>query len=70
MEMGLIPGVAITVVRKAPFGDPVQYRVRGSVISMRAVEAASVLVCRDDECPENGDVASEKRSLQMALAAG
>lgn len=45
MELGLVPGAAVVVLRKAPFGDPVQYRVRGSVISMRAAEAACVSVC-------------------------
>lgn len=44
MELGLVPGAAVVVLRKAPFGDPVQYRVRGSVISMRAAEAACVAV--------------------------
>lgn len=44
MELGLVPGAIIDVLRKAPFGDPVQYRVRGALISMRAAEAACVTV--------------------------
>jgi ferrous iron transport protein A len=47
MELGLVPGAAISVLRKAPFGDPVQYRVCGAVISMRAAEAACVQVQTD-----------------------
>ena len=49
MELGLVPGASVSVLRKAPFGDPVQYRVRGSVISMRAAEAACVSVHFDNE---------------------
>jgi ferrous iron transport protein A len=44
MELGMVPGAIVDVLRKAPFGDPVQYRVRGALISMRAAEAACVTV--------------------------
>ncbi len=49
MELGLVPGAMIDVLRKAPFGDPVQYRVRGALISMRAAEAL-VLRCPPSPC--------------------
>jgi Fe2+ transport system protein FeoA len=42
MEMGVIPGRLIEVIRKAPFGDPVEYRVCGVRISMRSADAACV----------------------------
>ena len=44
MEMGFVPGAAIEVLRRAPFGGPVQYRVQGVSISMRPTEAACVSV--------------------------
>ena len=44
MEMGFVPGTMVEVLRRAPFGGPVQYRVHGTSISMRSTEAACVSV--------------------------
>ncbi|MEZ6063914.1 MAG: FeoA family protein [Planctomycetaceae bacterium] len=44
MEMGLIPGEVVEVIRRAPFGDPVEYRIRGVRISMRSSDASCVTV--------------------------
>jgi ferrous iron transport protein A len=44
MEMGFVPGAMVQVLRRAPFGGPVQYRVHGTSISMRPTEAACVSV--------------------------
>ncbi len=42
MEMGLIPGTEIRVVKSAPFGDPIQIRVLGYSLALRKNEAASI----------------------------
>ena len=44
MEMGIIPGVAVQVVKRAPFGDPIEIRVRGYSLAMRRSEADSIEV--------------------------
>lgn len=44
LEMGLVPGTAVEVVRLAPLGDPMDLRVRGFHLSVRKAEAARVLV--------------------------
>jgi ferrous iron transport protein A len=44
MEMGVIPGVAVEVVKTAPFGDPIEVRVRGYSLAMRKQEADSIEV--------------------------
>lgn len=44
MEMGVIPGVAVQVVKAAPFGDPIEIRVRGYSLAMRKTEAESIEV--------------------------
>lgn len=43
-EMGLLPGVQVTLVRAAPMGDPLEIRVRGCSITLRKSEAEHVLV--------------------------
>jgi len=37
--MGLTKGVSFTVVRKAPFGGPIEVEVRGSRVVLRSDEA-------------------------------
>ena len=44
LEMGLIPGTPVEVVRLAPLGDPMDLRVRGFHLSVRKGEAAHVIV--------------------------
>lgn len=44
MEMGLLVGTAVEVVRFAPLGDPVEIRVRGYHLTLRRHEAELILV--------------------------
>src|SRR4051812_29562105 len=44
MELGLIPGIKVEVLRIAPFGDPLELSVRGCNLSIRAAEANQVEV--------------------------
>ncbi|MBM4021609.1 MAG: ferrous iron transport protein A [Planctomycetes bacterium] len=44
LEMGLTPGVAVRVVGRAPFGDPLELEVRGYRLSIRRAEAARVTI--------------------------
>jgi ferrous iron transport protein A len=39
MEMGVVPGVSLEVLKAAPFGDPIEVRVRGYNLAMRRSEA-------------------------------
>lgn len=44
IEMGLIPGEKIKLVRTAPFGDPMLVEVAGFRLSIRKQEASAVEV--------------------------
>lgn len=44
LEMGLLEGETIEVLRFAPLGDPVEIRLRDYRLSLRRSEAARVLV--------------------------
>jgi Fe2+ transport system protein FeoA len=44
MEMGVVPGIPVEVVKTAPFGDPIEVRVRGYSLAMRRNEADGVEV--------------------------
>ena len=44
LDLGIIPGSKITVERKSPSGNPIAYRIRGSVIALRNDEAENIKV--------------------------
>jgi Fe2+ transport system protein FeoA len=44
MDMGLVRGTRIDMIKTAPMGDPVEYRVRGYYLSLRKSEAALVQI--------------------------
>src|SRR6266513_2603273 len=46
MEMGLLVGTPIELVRFAPLGDPVEIKVRGYNLTLRKHEAEQILVSR------------------------
>lgn len=44
MELGLVAGTVVEVIRFAPLGDPVEIRLRGSTLSLRCHEAGLIWV--------------------------
>jgi ferrous iron transport protein A len=44
LDLGLVPGTRVEVVRRSPLGDPVAYNIRGAVIALRQEESSQVLV--------------------------
>lgn len=48
MELGIIPGTRVEVLRVAPFGDPLELTARGCNLSIRASEAQQVEVERSE----------------------
>ena len=44
MDLGLIRGTTVEVVRTAPLGDPIEVRLRGFMLSLRRAEAEHITV--------------------------
>ncbi|MEA3349343.1 MAG: metal-dependent transcriptional regulator [Chloroflexota bacterium] len=44
MDMGLVPGSEVKVVRLAPLGDPIEFTVKGYSLSLRKSEASNIKV--------------------------
>ena len=44
MELGLVPGTLVEMVRRAPLGDPIELSVRGVHLSLRRSEALHIHV--------------------------
>jgi ferrous iron transport protein A len=49
MEMGVVPGAPVRVIKAAPLGDPIEVRVRGYHLALRRAEAQSITVVISDE---------------------
>ena len=46
MEMGFCRGVTVEVVRRAPLGDPIEFRLRGYHLSLRDEQARHVRIVK------------------------
>jgi ferrous iron transport protein A len=44
MEMGVIPGIGVKVIKTGPFGDPIEIRLRGYSLAVRKNEAEAIEV--------------------------
>ena len=44
MEMGVVPGVSVRLVKAAPFGDPIEVRLLGYSLAIRRNEAEAIEV--------------------------
>jgi Fe2+ transport system protein FeoA len=44
LDMGIVPGSEIEVVRIAPLGSPVEFKVKGYSLTLRDNESRSILV--------------------------
>jgi ferrous iron transport protein A len=49
MEMGVVPGAPVRVIKAAPLGDPLEVRVRNYHLALRRSEAQTVSVVTSDE---------------------
>ena len=44
IEMGITPGTRITVLKRAPLGDPIEILLRGYSLTIRGTDAEQILV--------------------------
>jgi ferrous iron transport protein A len=44
LELGLVPGTRVELLRVAPLGDPLELLVRGASLSIRKAEAGAIAV--------------------------
>lgn len=49
LEMGVVPGAPVRVIKAAPLGDPLEVRVRGYHLALRRNEAQTIEVVVSDK---------------------
>ena len=51
MDMGVIEGVSVEMIRTAPLGDPIQIKVLNTLLALRKNEARSIIIAHHGERP-------------------
>ena len=49
LDMGIIPGVEVTIVKYAPRGDPMEIRIHGYELTLRLADADKIEVVTVEE---------------------
>ena len=44
LDMGLTPGVEVTLIKTAPLGNPMEFRLRGYTLTLRKEDAAKIMI--------------------------
>ena len=44
VEMGILPGIAIRIIKKAPFKGPLEIKIRNYEVSIRYEDAEKILI--------------------------
>ena len=60
LDMGMIPGVRVTVIKYAPLGDPMELRLHGYELTLRLADAEQIMI-EPAEGDEEVSAAPQKR---------
>jgi Fe2+ transport system protein FeoA len=63
MELGLVPGTRLELLRVAPLGEPVELLLRGASLSIRKAEASVIEVTHASASPTE-----QERRMRVELA--
>ena len=68
LDMGLIPGIDVTVVKLAPMGDPMELMIRGYELTLRLDDAAQIRITPvEKDTEEKKTDAGHKKTLHPGL---
>ncbi len=63
LDMGVIPGAEITLIKYAPMGDPMEFRIHGYELTLRVADAEKIEIFEEAEAEgtaEKGDLINKK----------
>ena len=77
LDMGVIPGAELTVVKYAPMGDPIELRVHGYELTLRLADAEKIQIeeitendVEDQSSKKTGEVKKIKKGEHPGLGEG
>lgn len=63
LDMGLIPGAQITMMKFAPMGDPVEIKIHGYELTLRLADAEKITIDEPFTAKNDDDVKSRKKDI-------
>ena len=64
LDMGVIPGAEVTVVKYAPMGDPMELRIHGYELTLRLADAEHIEITKlEASAPEPAPAARNRRDI-------
>ena len=71
LDMGLIPGANVTVIKYAPMGDPVELMIHGYELTLRLAEASEIGIRPINETvPKHQPVSATEKAAHPGLGEG
>ena len=70
LDMGIIPGAEVTVVKYAPMGDPIELKIQGYALTLRVADAGKIEVEHVHETSEKEATAQTKKIPHPGLGEG
>ena len=62
LDMGVLPGTEVTVMKLAPMGDPMELRIHGYELTLRLADAAQIGVSQESEAVGEHNFEPEKHA--------
>ena len=70
LDMGVIPGAEVTLIKYAPMGDPMELRIHGYELTLRLDDAAQITVTPTEKTPAVHAPVAEKMVEHPGLGEG
>ena len=70
LDMGLVPGAQVTLIKLAPMGDPMELRIHGYELTLRLDDAAQITVTPTEKTPAVHAPVAEKMVEHPGLGEG
>lgn len=64
LDMGLIQGTEVTVVKYAPMGDPIELRIHGYELTIRLEDAKNIEISKEHKPKDREKKKSRQEKLQ------
>lgn len=62
LDMGVIPGADVTIVKYAPMGDPIELRIHGYELTLRLADAEKITIHKLETAPEDPVIKTKKKA--------
>ena len=70
LDMGLVPGAQVTLIKLAPMGDPMELRIHGYELTLRLDDAAQIGIIPTEKVPAAPALVDDKMVDHPGLGEG